>query len=188
MIYLVDIPKSEHCDYLKEAIRMFTDESIETVSVDYQMKISEICQILENLKSFVLPTDIVLVPWQVKRNQLANSKFLDLSDKCFVVTAAGNSAEDIEQYTPCCIPSIITVGALNKSGVPAKFSSRSRSREIKWAPGTNVMILGEPRFGTSVASAIYAAFLANAIKEQNLDLVDRELDRLKHDYFRELDS
>jgi subtilisin family serine protease len=143
------------------------------------MELSVIDKVFTDLLENVSKTDIVFIPWHIGRNEQINYTITELTKRCFVVAAAGNNSGLIEEYTPTSVPAVVVVGALNKSGVPAKFSSTSKTREIMWAPGTNIIVDGVPRTGTSVASAIYSALLANAIELDDFGYIERELDRLK---------
>ena len=186
MIYILDIPNSEHCEYLTGAIGMFSETKVTVVTMGYSMTIHDLVDTFSTLAEKVYPGDIVLVPWHIPRDESVNFSILRLTERCFVVAAAGNTAESVEFFTPTSVPSVITVGALNKSGNPAGFSSRSAFRDIKWAPGTNIMVNGQLRSGTSVAAAIYAAVLANAIDSGDLSQVTREIDRIRGVFYSEL--
>lgn len=188
MIHILDVPGSDHCLYLTRLISMYTNHSVTVVPVGPVMELSIIDKVFTDLLANVSKTDIVFIPWHIGRNEQINYTITELTKRCFVVAAAGNNSGLIEEYTPTSVPAVFVVGALNKSGVPAQFSSRSAFRDIKWAPGTNVMIDGEPRSGTSVSAAIYAAFLANAIEAEDLSLVDSEISRIKGVFYSELNS
>jgi subtilisin family serine protease len=60
-----------------------------------------------------------------------------LARNCIVVAAAGNSGQ-AEDYVPACLDGVIAVGAADRSGRPAGFSSRSERVALS-APGERVL-------------------------------------------------
>jgi hypothetical protein len=165
MIYILDIPGTQHSGDMQAVVEEFTAESVELVPVEQSMSVSSIIDLISLLAIRVTRSDVVLVPWRIIKNESVDQIFGQLSEKCSVVVAAGNSSDSADDFSPASSPSLIVVSSLNKSRQPAKFSSRS-VRSV-WVPGTNIVIAGKVYNGTSVSAAIYSAFLANSIKDSS---------------------
>lgn len=129
--------------------------------------------LLDDLIQLVGADDLVVVPWVINRNDEIDNRFSKLARKCTVIGAAGNDGKNIDLFTPARNPDVITVGCLNKSGMPAKLSNRSNTKSITWMFGTNMTqhgIAGKVNCtGTSVSCAIYAGLLYRARKTRCAD-------------------
>lgn len=93
------------------------------------------------------------------------------------VVAAGNYAQPIENLTPAGIPSVTTVGSLNKSKM---FASHNSTGHIDvYAPGTNIKVNNQQHSGTSVAMAIFAGYysLSNTVTEA-FNKIQRDFNKL----------
>lgn len=171
MIYLIDdyLTESSHSNNMLAIVRRNTSQQVKLIELG--TTISDIIVIIENLYQYVCPADIVLCPWAIPKNLSINGMFDDLADLCWVVVAAGNSCELIDNWTPASAEKVITVGTLNKSGNKASLSNYSADKKIEWVTGTNYM-LDKNISGTSVSSALYAAYLAEAIYAKDIRIVD----------------
>ena len=163
MIYLID--NSEHGSILKEIID--TDECV-LIEIQHQMSIKDIIQQIHFLMDVVNPKDIVLCSWQVSKSVRLDSFFSQLSERCFVVVAAGNSSTEISLFSPTSATGVIVVGALNKAGNRAAFNNYSDVKECEWEFGTNVETSRGNVTGTSFAAAKYAAKLHRRINTKSL--------------------
>jgi hypothetical protein len=181
MIYLIDEPLDfkSHSSRLSSVIKEHTDSEITHISVSLKETVGGIYRILNDLIKVVLPTDIVVCAWVMDANYSIDMAFNDLSDCCWVVVSAGNNGKPIDNYTPARAKKVITVGALNKSGIQAKFSNFSNNKAIEWVPGTNYDIDGDMENGTSVATALYAAFLSEAVNARDFSKVDKLINTYK---------
>lgn len=190
MIYLVDskFEKNSHCNYIMDIIREHTDVQIELVPINSEISIGKIASIIYELFPKVLPQDIVLCAWAIPKNAQLDELFTELSSLCYVVAAAGNFKKPVENYTPAGADGVITVGTLNKSGLVAALSNYGTSKEIIWLPGTNYNVGWKNSSGTSVSAALYTAFLAEAIKKQDLGLLSNMIEQYKQKVYLELES
>jgi hypothetical protein len=139
-------------------LREHTAEAIRYVEISPK---DNIVAILRKLLEEVTMADVVLCPWAIPGNAIVDGMFSDLSERCWVVAAAGNSGEPVENWTPARADGVIAVGTLNKSGAKATLSNFSG--KVKWVTGTNYRFEGHQHSGTSISAALYAAFLAESI-------------------------
>lgn len=181
MIYLLDekYVESSHSILMKSIIEHYTKTDIAIIEIHPKITISGIINLLHSLISLVIPNDIIFCPWAVDANVRIDQLFEELSERCFVVSAAGNSGMPIDNYSPARVYNVYTVGSLNKFGVRASHSNYSTSKEIIWVPGTNYFIGNKFESGTSIASALYTAFLAEAINKQDMSYIDEMIFKLK---------
>lgn len=188
MIYLLDEPFSinSHSKLMESIIRNHSNTEIRLIGTYPKIKISEIALLLCSLIEEVKPNDIVFCPWAIDANNKIDDLFEELSEKCFVVVAAGNTGELIDKYTPARAYGVHTIGSLNKTGNKASHSNYSQDKEIIWVPGTNYAINGEFRSGTSIAAALYTSFLAEAINKGNAFLIDDMIKKLKDENLKEI--
>lgn len=173
MIYLLDekLTDRSHSKYILDIIKNHTDISVELLEVSPKPTVNEIENIVQDLYKKISPTDIVLCCWVVDANNIIDDIFDDLSEHCWVVVAAGNFNDSIQNWSPARAKRVTTVACLNKSGIKAVLSNYGESKELVWVPGTNYNVGWKNSSGTSVSAAVYAAFLAEAIKEKNLDVL-----------------
>lgn len=192
MIYLLDtkLNSTSHSKYICDIIKEHTDEQINLIEVDAEIDQQKLFYILESLLEVVTPIDIVLCPWVVSADDNLDELFSQLAAICHVVVSAGNFKEPIHKFSPARNPDVITVGTLNKLGLIAALSNYSDTSEkqIKWVPGTNYNVGWHNASGTSVSAAIYAGFLAEAIKNKDLTLVERLITEQKKLVFEEITS
>jgi hypothetical protein len=190
VIYLLDtqLEEGSHSHYICDVIKQHTDIPIEIVEISAITNQKVLFSVLHNLFFKVTPADIVLCPWVVSADDQLDELFSELSSLTNVVVSAGNFKEPIHKYSPARNPDVITVGTLNKQGLVAALSNYSynTNKEIKWVPGTNYNVGWRNGSGTSVSAALYAAFLAEAIKQKDLTLVDTFINRQKELVFDEL--
>jgi hypothetical protein len=188
MIYLIDtlLTEKSHSAYICDIINNHTKENISVISVSPDVSIGEIAKIIDYLIGIVIPHDIVLCPWSIPGNIYLDDLFTELSNLCYVVAAAGNFKEPIENYTPARTEGVITVGTLNKSGLVAALSNYSNTKEIIWIPGTNYNVGWMNSSGTSVSSAVYAAFLAESLRNNDTSLLEKLIEEHKNKVFKEL--
>jgi len=137
--------------------------------------IKQLKNTIQHLIETVNSDDIVLCAWAMPYDDCINSMFEVLASHCFVVVAAGNTNEPIEKYTPTCAKNVIVVGALNKSGKKASLSGYSDTRPIEWVIGTNYNVNGKLESGTSISAALYASFLAEAVRERDYGRVQDQI-------------
>lgn len=101
------------------------------------------------------------------------------SKNVVVVAAAGNSSMDAANFSPACIPGVITVAATDMQNSLAEFSNYGSTVEIS-APGVNIMstLPGneyEAYDGTSIAAPFVSAACALVIsKNPSLSLIEVE--------------
>ena len=179
MIYLIDeqLTDNSHSKYIQDIIKNHTDVEIKLIEISMSPTVGEIKNIVFNLFDIVTPKDIVLCCWAVEPNDYIDELFDELSDICWVVVAAGNFNKSISNWSPARAKRVITVACLNKSGVKATLSNYSEDKELVWVPGTNYNVGWKNSSGTSVSAAVYAAFLAEAIKEKNLEVLHDNLNK-----------
>lgn len=192
MIYLLDSKLSEksHSKYICDIITQHTDTQINLIEIDVSIDQKNLFYILESLLEVVAPIDIVLCPWVVSADDELDELFSELATFCHVVVSAGNFTEPLGKYSPARNPDVITVGTLNKRGLIAALSnfSDTKNKDIKWVPGTNYDVGWRNASGTSVSAALYAAFLAEAIKNKDLGLLDRLIEKQKELVFGEISN
>jgi hypothetical protein len=150
-------------------IKQHTSESVELIEVSLTDRIVDI---LNKLYFSVVSSDIVFCPWAIPGNYAVDVIFSDLADRCWVVTAAGNNNESIENWTPARVENVITVGTLNKSGNKASLSNFSDTKKLEWVTGTNYKFEDRVESGTSISAALYTAFLAESIRAKDAKLLD----------------
>lgn len=177
---------TSHSKYMCDIIKNHTSVDINIVPVHYNSTYGDIAKTIYSLFGKVIPNDIVLCPWAVPANIGLDDLFTELSDLCYVVAAAGNFKEPIENYTPARSEGVITVGTLNKSGLVAALSNYSNSKEVIWIPGTNYDVGWMNSSGTSVSAAVYTAFLAEAVKHDDMSLLANLIEEHKETVFKEL--
>ena len=192
MIYLLDtkLEKNSHSHFLCDIIRKYTDTKVMLVELDYTLKQEELFSVIEYITEIVTPVDIVLCPWIVPADDDLDKLFSTLSEHCHIVVAAGNYSEPIHKYSPARNPDVITVGTLNKQGLIAALSNFSYKddKQIKWVPGTNYITEDRCGSGTSISAALYASFLAEAIKKQDYSIVDSYIEEQKRIVFDEISN
>lgn len=190
MIYLLDSKLSEksHSKYICDIITKHTDTQINLIEIDVSIDQRQLFYILESLLEVVTPIDIVLCPWVVSADDELDELFSQLAFLCSVVVSAGNFTEPLHKYSPARNPDVITVGTLNKRGLIAALSnfSNTKDKEIKWVPGTNYDVGWRNASGTSVSAALYAAFLAEAIKSKDMTVLDKLIEKQKQLVFEEI--
>lgn len=179
MIYLLDtvLKQGSHSAYIIDIIKEHTDVEIKLIEIPENPTYGQLYKIINGLMPKVIPSDIVLCPWAVDGDQLLDTYFNELSELCWVVAAAGNYNKNINEYTPARAESVITVACLNKSGVKAALSNWSNDKELVWVPGTNYDVGWKNSSGTSVSAAIYTAFLAESIVNNNSNLLEELLEQ-----------
>lgn len=188
MIYLLDcsLRTNSHSKMVLDIIKRHTSADVELVVIPQNPTFGEIGKIVLSLFPRVLPSDIVLCPWGVDANASIDEIFNDLAELCWVVVAAGNYNTDIANCSPARAEGVITVACLNKSGVKAALSNYSSDKELVWLAGTNYDVGWKNSSGTSVSAAVYAAFLAESIKEQNPELLDTLIKSYQAEMFKSL--
>jgi hypothetical protein len=180
MIYLVDEPLSKyaHSTFLKTVLEEHTSTEVVLMGMPTNMSLGDLYSLIEQISLRVTSADIVLCAWAIQGNHQMDQLFEELAEKCWVVVAAGNTNQSIDLYTPARACNVITVGALNKSLIKATHSGFSEKKELEWVIGTNYTVDGVTRSGTSLSAALYAAFLAEAIKWDDFSLIGK----LNNDY------
>jgi hypothetical protein len=181
MIYLLDGPKTDisHARFMEDIISEHTSEKVILIEIFLMSTIEETIHQLVQVLKLVTPRDIVFCPWALPANLRIDNVFTEMTERCWVVTAAGNKNESIEKWSPARTPNVITVGALNKSGVKASLSNYSEDKELEWVTGTNYSVGWKTGSGTSVAAALYTAFLAEAIRLQDYTLIEQLITKRK---------
>lgn len=180
MIYLLEeSSSSEHSKMLSIVISEHTSTEIRYTEIEDRSTLSSISSILAYLLDQVTSQDIVLCAWSMPYDAIIDNMFVQLTDKCWVVAAAGNSGQLIDGYIPANTRNVITVGCLNKSGNKATLSNYSDNKSMVWVPGTNYSVDGVLKSGTSISAALYAAFLAEAIAARDSTIVDQLIDKHK---------
>lgn len=179
MIYLIDQSEQygNHSMKMRAILNDLTSEVVEYIPIPSTLTDKRVVNVIAELVGKVNSSDIVLTPWLVPTNVTLVTLFEQLSDKCWVVVPAGNTAEPIDQFTPAGIDSVITVGALNKSGNRAGFSNYSTTKPLVWVTGTNYEHKDFTETGTCVSATVYAALLANALIAGDPRLVDQYIDQ-----------
>ena len=174
MIYLTDcaLTENSHSRYILDILSKHTDVKIELVTIPPDPSYGELGKVILSLLTKVSYNDIVLCPWAVSADSRLDNLFTDLSDRCWVVAAAGNFNADIKDFTPARSHGVITVACLNKSGLKAALSNWSNEKDLIWLAGTNYHVGWTNNSGTSISAAIYAAFLAESIKNSDPALLD----------------
>lgn len=180
MIYLLeDSSGSEHSKMLSTIISEHTSIEIRYNEIEDNSTLSSISSILTYLLDQVTSQDIVLCAWSMPYDAIVDNMFVQLTDKCWVVAAAGNNGQLIDGYIPANTRNVITVGCLNKSGNKAALSNYSADKNIVWVPGTNYSVNGILKSGTSISAALYSAFLAEAIAARDSKIVDQLINKHK---------
>jgi hypothetical protein len=120
---------------------------------------------------------IVNLSWSIAKNTYIEDKIRLLIDAgVFVITAAGNGGQAIEDVTPAGMPEVCTVGAYGMNLYPCSFSNYTGDLSTTqgntnhgaidvWAPGEQIKIAlldGSTGHGagTSLAAAIHTAAVA----------------------------
>lgn len=190
MIYLLDEPKTDtsHSRFMECIISEHTAEQVLLIELSSSSTVGDIKRILIDLINTVRHTDIVFCPWVIPGNAKIDDLFDQLSDRCWVVAAAGNNNEPTDSWTPARANGSIVVGSLNKSGEKASLSNYSNIKRLEWVPGTNYSVGWKTGSGTSVSSALYAAFLAESIRERDYSLISKLIEGQKRKVLQELNS
>jgi len=190
MIYILDSPLDDtsHSRYIIDIIKEHSTVPVKLIPLNLPITIKQLSQTIYDLLSIVLLKDIVLCSWAIPANDHIDDLFTELASLCYVVVAAGNFHAPIEDYSPARVPDVITVGTLNKSGLVAALSNYSNTKEVVWVPGTNYDVGWKNGSGTSVSSALYAAFLSRSIEENDPSLLDNLLEKHKSKVFEELNK
>lgn len=165
-IHLLDQdPKyGDHCARMRAVLADLTTAAVNFIPMPTSGTDTFLIQVIENLRKVVKPTDIVLAPWVIAASDEVDQSFIKLQEKCYVVVAAGNQGISVSNYSPARAVGLTTIGALNKSLTPAKFSNTETDvKKLTWVPGTNYSHSTFVDGGTSVASAVYAALLSNSL-------------------------
>lgn len=190
MIYLIDqeLTETSHSKFIIDILKAHTDVEIKLVVIPENPTYGQVNSSVYNLFNLVLPSDIVLCSWAVDANYTVDDLFNELAELCWVVVAAGNYNRNINDFSPARAENVITVACLNKSGIKATLSNWSEDKELIWVPGTNYDVGWKNSSGTSVSAAIYAAFLAESIKNKNPKLLDELLEQHKLKVFEQLNK
>lgn len=177
MIYLLDQPltNKSHSKFIIDVINNHTDTEIKLIEMPKDPTFGQINKIVVELMALVTPSDIVLCPWAVTANEVIDDLFNKLATLCWTVVSAGNYNQDVNLWSPARAENVITVACLNKSGLKASLSNWSDEKELIWVPGTNYTLSWKNTSGTSVSAAIYAAFLSEALKNNDPKLLDELL-------------
>lgn len=180
MIYLLDekLTDDSHSSTTVGLIRRYTCENICLKEIHKKLTIGDIYRTLILLFDIIQPSDIIFCPWAIQGNLQLDKIFYELAEHCWVVASAGNNGKLIENYTPARVSNVITVGSLNKSGIKASHSNYSELKVLEWVIGTNIIINNKAYSGTSVSSAIYTAFLAEALRLGNFSLVNTYIEEI----------
>lgn len=171
MIYVLDsfVATNSHSQILTKIIKDHTSEIIELVELPSLTSSVQLSKVISNLIHKIKPNDVVLAAWGVRGDHHIDELFSALAQNCFVIVAAGNSNEPIENYSPTRADNVFCIGALNKNGVKASHSNYSEFKDLTWICGTNYYVDGVPHSGTSISAAIYAGMLAESIRINNTD-------------------
>ena len=190
MIYLLDqaLTNTSHSRLIMDIIRKNTDVEIKLIEMPVNPTFGQVNKVVYSLFGVVKPSDIVLCPWAVDGNAVVDELFNDLSEQCWVVVAAGNFNKDIKDYSPARAEGVITVACFNKAGVKAALSNWSADKELIWIPGTNYDVGWKNSSGTSISAALYAAFLAEAIKTGDGKILDKLIEEYSRQKFAEINS
>lgn len=154
-----------------QIIKMNTTVAIKHVLITKDATIGSVSRTINSLIEQVLPGDVVCCPWVMPGNDSVDQSFIDLVEMGKVVVSLGDSNQCADELTPTRVPGVIIVGALNKSGIPIKRSNHTET-PVKWVSGTNYRVGTRNESGSSVSAAIYASFLAEAMKLGNTSLVN----------------
>lgn len=97
---------------------------------DTKPTILELADVLDDIKEYKQsnPNKNVTVnaSWTTTYSPYLNNKFAELINAgCVVVCAAGNSGDDVSNYTPAGMTSVITVGAIDSDDIVAGFTTTS---------------------------------------------------------------
>src|SRR5262249_25820999 len=109
--------------------------------------------------------DIILLPLGARTgsNKIEDAVKEALNAGLLVIAAAGNDGDE-QPSSPARVSGVVAAGALDASGKVASFSNRGPG--VLYAPGVNIVTLGENGklvtiSGTSFSSTLAAAFAAN---------------------------
>lgn len=166
VIHLLDQdPKyGSHAARMRAVLADNTTTAVNFIPMPISGSDEKLLQIIDNLSKVVKPTDIVLVPWVIPADDQVDQAFVKLSKCCHVVVAAGNQGLEVTTFSPARVSELMTIGALNKSGTPARFSNTETiDKQLIWVPGTNYVHTTFVDSGTSIAAAVYAALLSKSI-------------------------
>jgi hypothetical protein len=139
--------------------------------------ILELANVLDDIKAFKLSnpsTNVTVnISWTTTYSSYLTQKFVELIDSgCVIVCAAGNSGDDVSNYTPAGMPEVITVGAIDNDDIVAGFTATSvGDSEISspygqtldiFAPGVEVDVAGKNNTyvttsGTSLSTGFVSA-------------------------------
>lgn len=178
MIYLID-HNSDHAAFMTSVIKEHTATEVQLIELPLSPSTKQVYMTVASLYGKAKSSDIILCPWQITGHGQIDDLFEDLANQCWVIAAAGNSNAPIESITPARVHNVITVGCLNKSGVKATLSNYSTdsSKRLEWVTGTNYHIGNKTESGTSVAAALYAAFLSESLAAKDYSLLNKLIER-----------
>ena len=188
MIYVLDNNSgiNPHGQLMSKIIKHHTTQPIEIIEIHPQIKISILENTINDLLRKIKPTDVVLVSWAIEADYRCDELFDILGEHCFVVVAAGNTNEPIENFSPTRSDNVYCIGCLNKNGVKASLSNFSNFKELIWVCGTNYYVDNVPHSGTSISAAIYAGLLAESIKLKDSDYLEDSLQKYHDKVYQEI--
>jgi subtilisin family serine protease len=139
--------------------------------------ILELADVLDDIKEFKQsnPSKNVTVnaSWSTPYSPFLNNKFAELINAgCVIVCAAGNSGDDVSNYTPAGMSSVITVGAIDADDIVAGFTATStadasvtspygQSLDI-FAPGVDVDVAAQNTGYVTVSGTSFSAGYVSA--------------------------
>jgi hypothetical protein len=164
---------------------------VECLSITELMNKRAVLDIFDDLKSKLLPHDIVLIPWVVGRDHDIDQRVNALARDNVIVCSAGNFSSSVDLYSPAGASGVITVGCLNKTSNLASMSNYgSESKEIAFMYGTSIhidSIHGVMNVsGTSASASIYAALLSRVQPRNREKFIKRVFGMMTRKYRSEL--
>lgn len=119
------------------------------------------------LRDMATPDDLVMINWVIHRDSDMDDIVTEIAINSDTIICAGNFADSIERWSPCCVSQARTISCLNKSDQLAKLSNHGEKCEPMY--GTSVKFSdGSVRHGTSGATAIMASILWRNTSEKFL--------------------
>lgn len=124
---------------------------------DTKPTILELANVLDDIKQFKLSNQaknvVVNISWTVTYSNFLRNKFAELLNAgCVVVCSAGNTADDVSNFTPAGMPEVITVGAIDDDDIVAGFTATSESDSSITSPSGQSLDIFAPGVDVDVAS------------------------------------
>ena len=151
----------KHGTGITDLIKTYSPDAniyVHQVPEEFNLSREKMLAHVTELRDMSEPDDLIVIEWVVHRDPIMDAIVSDIAQKSDTLICAGNFGDDIDNWSPCCVPEAQTISCWNKSNQLAKLSNYGE----KCIPmyGTSVrMPNGTISSGTSASTAIMASIL-----------------------------